>query len=1021
MGRLNSSNAYMLSGVSQTPQHRFTTTTIDDTTVYANLPTGGKAGNRTNYSEITEISENTGVDIEVLIILIFVPSEGGSVIAITVTVVDGVYSFGDFSDNLVRGKTYTFTYPEDHPIRFSTTSDGTHGGGAERKHGFSVSENVLTFTVPQTVPDTIYYYSTQGSGMGSSLTVGYDTTQAIPTGYTIRWIDEDEIFTSKIDQDEFTRSLGRITNMFTTRRTGAESEYYDTTMVVALGAFAEMNSAATGGPTSSDYSIIDGQVVYSGWTSDGRLTFRGGTNNNDQLLSFSGPAGNLTDVAITHETLHALGIGSTTAIAGRNFNGVTDMLLDLGNSTDYLWTGANALAAYKTLHYNELASDIEGVPLQAEDASHFYDGSDGGLRSQERVINGKTYRGTWNEMVTATGGTHVTTLSAGVLKDIGLPIDMTRAESCFAPTMSKTWAFDVSIVDGNFRFTPNTSVYTNVYSHTTITDVDNPILRLERLDTIVLNVPSGFTMNVYSNTYSGTPPWDSLTTGTTNGTITISPQLDDRNDWLYNHVLYANHNNSSLYGFIKVFDINGTDGDLNGNGVFDINDPTSTDYNPDAILWQGFTTNCYATTSTTPAHFPLYTTGSISQPWALATTCIYRRRYTGFIENSDSGVVLLSQSDDLATSNIYTSGGDGILALSFHENQEEGNVFVRFRVGTSTAGLQIQSDPVKYNQYMTGIYVDYDGTSDLRMFTYDFYSDTLSQVTLANYTTLGTGWNGVMRNTNFKIGKAHTEALYWNGKVGNVTVTTLRNNQALPVEAEILSMIKTPGTWSETYKHDNSYRPPGQAGDYEVTPTIQTLTLPYTFSVFPRLDGDIIVSQGGENDIAVTLTKPDTFEITIDSSLLDKDIKLSTISRYNNTGSRGFQLSAADAMAIAISNVVTEGVTYTENGDGYVTTITIDGTNENLPDTVYIISTTDSSWRDGPIEFDGSTSVTSTPVNFKVNSYTFGQSSAEATSSGLATKVWILNGTLLQDDAFSVNFVNRIDIGDSTQNLTKTN
>jgi hypothetical protein len=322
---------------------------------------------------------------------------------------------------------------------------------------------------------------------------------------------------------------------------------------------------------------------------------------------------------------------------------------------------------------------------------------------------------------------------------------------------------------------------------------------------------------------------------------------------------------------------------------------------------------------------------------------------------------------------------------------------------------------------MTGIYVDYDGTSDLRMFIYDFYSDTLSQVPLANYTTLGTGWSGVMRNTNFKIGKAHTEALYWNGKVGNVTVTTLRNNQALPAEAEILSMIKTPDTWSETYKHDNPYRPPDQVGDYSVTPTIQTLTLPYTFSVFPRLDGGIIISQGGENDIPVTLTKPDTFVITIDNSILDKDIKLSTTSRYNNTGSRGFQLSATDAMAAAVANVVTDGVTYTENGDGYVTTITIDGTNETLPDTVYIFSTSDSNWRDGPIIFDGSPSVTPNIVNFKVNSYSFGQSSAEATSSGLATKVWVLNGTLVQDDAFSVNFANRIDIGDSTQNITKTN
>ena len=70
--------------------------------------------------------------------------------------------------------------------------------------------------------------------------------------------------------------------------------------------------------------------------------------------------------------------------------------------------------------------------------------------------SGKTYRGNWNEMVTTTGGTHVTTLSAGILKDMGLPIDMTKAETSLAPTMPKTWAFDVSLVGGNFRFTPNT-------------------------------------------------------------------------------------------------------------------------------------------------------------------------------------------------------------------------------------------------------------------------------------------------------------------------------------------------------------------------------------------------------------------------------------------------------------------------------------------------------------------------------------------------------------------------------------
>ena len=37
------------------------------------------------------------------------------------------------------GTTYTFNHSDSHPFRFSTTSDGTHGGGGEYTSGVTTS------------------------------------------------------------------------------------------------------------------------------------------------------------------------------------------------------------------------------------------------------------------------------------------------------------------------------------------------------------------------------------------------------------------------------------------------------------------------------------------------------------------------------------------------------------------------------------------------------------------------------------------------------------------------------------------------------------------------------------------------------------------------------------------------------------------------------------------------------------------------------------------------------------------
>ena len=86
---------------------------------------------------------------------------------------------------LYRGFTYTFDQSAStnspHPLRLSTTEDGTHGGGSQYTDGVTYtgtqgSNGLLTFTVPLDTPDTLYYYCQNHANMGGTvqiLSLGY--------------------------------------------------------------------------------------------------------------------------------------------------------------------------------------------------------------------------------------------------------------------------------------------------------------------------------------------------------------------------------------------------------------------------------------------------------------------------------------------------------------------------------------------------------------------------------------------------------------------------------------------------------------------------------------------------------------------------------------------------------------------------------------------------------------------------------------------------------------------------------
>ena len=96
--------------------------------------------------------------------------------------------------NLLEGFTYKFDQSDSsnssHPLRFSTTSGGSHGGGSEYTTGVTTSgtpgsSGAYTQIVVASGAPVLYYYCTAHSGMGGTANTTAETVEA-NRGY---WID----------------------------------------------------------------------------------------------------------------------------------------------------------------------------------------------------------------------------------------------------------------------------------------------------------------------------------------------------------------------------------------------------------------------------------------------------------------------------------------------------------------------------------------------------------------------------------------------------------------------------------------------------------------------------------------------------------------------------------------------------------------------------------------------------------------------------------------------------------------
>ena len=86
-----------------------------------------------------------------------------------VYVIDGIQKK---SITLEVGVNYIFNHSTDHPLRFSTTPDGTHAGGTEYMQGiYSYNPGRTEIEVHSGTPTTLYYYCSLHSYMGGTINI----------------------------------------------------------------------------------------------------------------------------------------------------------------------------------------------------------------------------------------------------------------------------------------------------------------------------------------------------------------------------------------------------------------------------------------------------------------------------------------------------------------------------------------------------------------------------------------------------------------------------------------------------------------------------------------------------------------------------------------------------------------------------------------------------------------------------------------------------------------------------------
>jgi len=222
--------------------------------------------------------------------------------------------------NLAEGGTYKFDQSDNsnngHPLKLSTTSNGTHSGGSEYTTGVTYNgtpgqAGAYTQIVVATSAPTLYYYCQYHSGMGGQANTVDDNTYGMWAWGTNEWGDQGPIEITLSGQSAAT-SLGTLTIQTAIQITGQEAE----TDLGSLTTTQLTNVALTGLQAQTELGTFDNAGTLVGWGRNGWGEEPYGDSFNSLVqpsgLSATSSVGSVT--AFDTVTVTPTGVSSTSAV-----------------------------------------------------------------------------------------------------------------------------------------------------------------------------------------------------------------------------------------------------------------------------------------------------------------------------------------------------------------------------------------------------------------------------------------------------------------------------------------------------------------------------------------------------------------------------------------------------------------------------------------------------------------------------------------------------------------------------------
>ena len=200
-------------------------------------------------------------------------------------------------DTVTLGETGTYKFDQadssnsGHPFRFSTTSDGTHGGGSEYTTGVTTNGTpgeagaYTQIVVAESAP-TLYYYCANHSGMGGQADTVTDNTWGIFAWGNNEWNDQGSIDISLTAPSTLTSSVGSLSETTSNVEGWSRQEWGNS------GWGVDYSVALTGvGATSGVGSVTATQVIPAELTGIGATSSVGSLSDDlTSVISLTAPS-----------------------------------------------------------------------------------------------------------------------------------------------------------------------------------------------------------------------------------------------------------------------------------------------------------------------------------------------------------------------------------------------------------------------------------------------------------------------------------------------------------------------------------------------------------------------------------------------------------------------------------------------------------------------------------------------------------------------------------------------------------